>query len=325
MFNIPGALLEYQMSGSSLTYRNESGIWLDFRQRCLGPIFAEPMEQQLSDMLTRSTTARFNYDQLLRADIKTRYEAYQIGVAAGFLSPEEIRQQEGMAPGGIEFAPVPQALPSAVPTRLPVESRSAAVRCSHCNKMLAEVATPPYRSICPRCKTLNEIEGGQPQESNLISLFRALSRQPDQPNITVYTPPVNVEPAQVTFQRGAIELAAPPPAEVNVTTPDITVEVAAPDMTGVAEALTAVADRPNPAPEVHITTPDINIPATQVTFEKGAVQSPDISVQPANVTVNVPEQPAPVVNMSLPEPRPIHRKIKRDKDSNITEIVEEPA
>lgn len=160
MFNMPGPLLEYQMSGSSLTYRNESGIWLDFRQRCIGPIFAEPMEQQMSDLLTRSTTARFNYDQLLRADIKTRYEAYQIGLDAGFLTPEEVRRQEGLNPGAVDFAPVPAALPASIPTRLPVDrpllaprsmAVAAEVRCAN-GHLLAEAATPPYRFTCFRCK-----------------------------------------------------------------------------------------------------------------------------------------------------------------------------
>ena len=35
MLNIPGALIEYQMSGSSLTYRNDETIWTDFQRRCL--------------------------------------------------------------------------------------------------------------------------------------------------------------------------------------------------------------------------------------------------------------------------------------------------
>lgn len=143
MFNMPGPLLEYQMSGSSLVYRNETGIWLDFRQRCLGPIFAEPIEQQMSDMLTRSHTARFNYDQLLRADIKTRYEAYKLGIEAGFLSPEEVRKQEGLQPGGVDFAPVPAALPQAVPTLLPVNRTRSALedlRCRKCNGLAGRVS-----------------------------------------------------------------------------------------------------------------------------------------------------------------------------------------
>ena len=30
--------------------------------------------------------------------------------------------------------------------------KSAEVRCSGCSKLLAEVATPPYRLTCSRCK-----------------------------------------------------------------------------------------------------------------------------------------------------------------------------
>lgn len=38
---------------------------------------------------------RFNVDSILRADIKTRYEAYRIGIQSGFKTPNEIRKLEG--------------------------------------------------------------------------------------------------------------------------------------------------------------------------------------------------------------------------------------
>ena len=49
--------------------------------------------------------ARFNTDELLRADIKSRYEAHHIGIAAGFKTPNEVRKEEGLPPmlGGDEL------------------------------------------------------------------------------------------------------------------------------------------------------------------------------------------------------------------------------
>lgn len=41
---------------------------------------------------------RFNADAILRADIKTRYEAYRIGVQGGFLTPNESRVLENLPP-----------------------------------------------------------------------------------------------------------------------------------------------------------------------------------------------------------------------------------
>jgi hypothetical protein len=103
--------------------------------------------------------------------------------------------------------------------------------------------------------------------------------------------------------------------------PNVRVDVAAPDMSGVAEALQNVADRPQPNITVH--SPEVHVEPANVTFEQGAISTPEVRIEPPNVTVNVPKQPAAQVN--LPEPRPMRREIKRDTDNNIIEIVEVPA
>lgn len=41
---------------------------------------------------------KFNVDVILRADIKTRYEAYRNGVQGGFLRPNEVREKEELEP-----------------------------------------------------------------------------------------------------------------------------------------------------------------------------------------------------------------------------------
>lgn len=41
--------------------------------------------------------------ELLKADILTRYQAYQIGLAANFLQPDEVRFKENLAPLGLDF------------------------------------------------------------------------------------------------------------------------------------------------------------------------------------------------------------------------------
>lgn len=41
---------------------------------------------------------KFNVDAILRADLKTRYEAYRIGIQGGFLKPNEARAKEEMPP-----------------------------------------------------------------------------------------------------------------------------------------------------------------------------------------------------------------------------------
>ena len=164
MFNVPGALLEYQMSGSSLTYRNDETIWTDFQRRCLSPHYLEPMEQEMSDLLTRSTVARFNLDQLLRASAKERAEINEINIRSGVYDAEYAARREGIIPGAVDYAPVPQALPQAVPTRLPGDGPAGLapppmfaisramheIRCGQCGRVAGRVSGAA-EIVCKRC------------------------------------------------------------------------------------------------------------------------------------------------------------------------------
>lgn len=160
MFGIPGVLVEYAQSGTSLTYQNVAEVYRQFVQTSLAPNYLEPIEQELSDLLPRTTVARFNIKGLLRADIKTRFDVYAIGIDKGIITAEQAAQEEGYLPGDVEFSPIPFSEPSAVPTRLPIQLRSEAepVRCAGrrirngllttCGKLLAA----DWRGKCPRCK-----------------------------------------------------------------------------------------------------------------------------------------------------------------------------
>ncbi len=55
-------------------------------------------EQTLSLAFPRGTVVRANLDAVLRADTLTRYQAHQIGIAAGFLTLDEARELEHRAP-----------------------------------------------------------------------------------------------------------------------------------------------------------------------------------------------------------------------------------
>ena len=71
----------------------------------------------LDDELDAGYYLRFNVDAILRADLKTRYEAYRIGVQGGFLTPNEPRAKEELPPlpGGDQlyingsYVPITQA------------------------------------------------------------------------------------------------------------------------------------------------------------------------------------------------------------------------
>ena len=157
MFGIPGSLLDYVQPGSTLTYQNLEGEFTKWVRGGLWPYYLEEIEQEMSDLLTRSTVARFNVDGLLRADIRTRYDVYASGITSGVLTVEKAQELEGILPGDVEQAPIPFASPQAVPATLPV-ARSEPVRCDGtrilrgilrpCNKLLAEGV---FVGTCTRC------------------------------------------------------------------------------------------------------------------------------------------------------------------------------
>jgi HK97 family phage portal protein len=81
----------------SRTYSNVEQENLQLVRWSIQPI-AERIEQALSDLLVRGQVARFDYDTLLRTDTKSRFEAYQIGIANGFLTADEVRDMENRDP-----------------------------------------------------------------------------------------------------------------------------------------------------------------------------------------------------------------------------------
>jgi HK97 family phage portal protein len=160
MFGMPASLLDYASSGSSLTYQNVGMRFDDFLRRCLRPNYLVPIEQTMSDLLPRATVARFDADVLVLADIKTRYDTYGVGIDKQIISAEEARAFEGLAPGDTDNAPVPFSPPQAIPTALPIQTRSqpSELRCSGCGRKLAEAAGPGTTIVCQRCKTVNTTE-----------------------------------------------------------------------------------------------------------------------------------------------------------------------
>lgn len=97
LFGIPPHKLAAAVEGASLTYQNIEQSSLDsLRDTLMG--YLSPIEDALTRLLPRGQYARFNLDAVLRPDTKTRYEAHEIGLRAGFLTVEEVREMEGRGP-----------------------------------------------------------------------------------------------------------------------------------------------------------------------------------------------------------------------------------
>lgn len=60
--------------------------------------WTDSIEDLFSRMLPRPQRVKFNYDDLLRPDTTTRYQAYLLARTAATLSPNEIREKEGLDP-----------------------------------------------------------------------------------------------------------------------------------------------------------------------------------------------------------------------------------
>jgi HK97 family phage portal protein len=61
-----------------------------------GTNIQQELDRKLFDVTERSVfTTQFNIDDITKGDMKTRYEAHNTGIQAGFLTPKEVRDAEG--------------------------------------------------------------------------------------------------------------------------------------------------------------------------------------------------------------------------------------
>ena len=95
LFGVPARLMLAGVDGSSATYTNQQQEDLSFVRWTLMDYLRE-IESAITWLLPRGNTARFNLDAILRADTKTRYEAHKIGIDAGFLDSDDVREIEGL-------------------------------------------------------------------------------------------------------------------------------------------------------------------------------------------------------------------------------------
>lgn len=113
MFGLNAHLLNYSNPGSSLTYQNIGEVFSDAVRTSIKPGYMVPIEDAVSDALARGTTARFNTDELFRADIKTQADVYSTLVTAG-MQAEEAARRVGFDESA-ELAPMPlQSIPTGI-------------------------------------------------------------------------------------------------------------------------------------------------------------------------------------------------------------------
>lgn len=109
MFRVDPTLLGIPVDGKSLTYANLEQRGIHLVQFTLLPWIVR-LERTLTALLPRPQFAKFNVAGLQRADLKTRYEAYSIGLGgAPFLTVEEPREKEDLPTDVASMSKIPVA------------------------------------------------------------------------------------------------------------------------------------------------------------------------------------------------------------------------
>lgn len=106
IFKIQPALLGVMQSGS-MSYASVEQQHIQFVTLTLRPYIAK-IEEQYSRLLPGETFIRFNMEGLLRGDLSSRFAAYSQGIQAGFLSINDIRSLEDLAPIDSDSASIPR-------------------------------------------------------------------------------------------------------------------------------------------------------------------------------------------------------------------------
>jgi HK97 family phage portal protein len=102
-YRIPQHLINGS-GGDSQTYQNVESAGINFVRHTLLP-WMRRIEDAISESLPLDERVRFNADEFLRADLRTRVMAQQTQIQSGTLTPNEARAVEGREPydGGDAF------------------------------------------------------------------------------------------------------------------------------------------------------------------------------------------------------------------------------
>lgn len=102
-FGIPAHLLNAATgvagaSSSSMTYTNVAQIYGELLSLTLRPVYGDRIVEAMSSFLPRGTSVAFDYSEFIRPEESTRYNSAKVALDAGFLTVDEVRAKEGLAP-----------------------------------------------------------------------------------------------------------------------------------------------------------------------------------------------------------------------------------
>jgi len=103
--DMPSVFVGLGIQGQGIPYQNIVDAWVWFVREALIPSMRKLEEVHNEMLLPLAQRMTFRTEIFEKADTKGRYEAYKIGIDAGFLSVDDVRQLEDMRPLPPDAAP----------------------------------------------------------------------------------------------------------------------------------------------------------------------------------------------------------------------------
>ena len=232
LFRVPISLLGHPVSGA-MSFASVEAQNLSFVQHSLRPLL-ERLEQSLSALLPESDGfIKFNLDALLRGTTLERYEAYTKGLREGFLSLNDVRSIEDLAPigeAGDQFRVPLQNIDAAdakdvgLNLRADIVSKLVQVGFDPEEVLKAVEMVPIAHTGVPssQLQPISQIDSADPAAAYDVREARANGTVVNMPEpvVNVAAPNVNIEPAMVMLESPEVRVDAP---TVNVEAPKVEV------------------------------------------------------------------------------------------------------
>ena len=232
LFRVPVSLLGHPVSGA-MSFASVEAQNLSFVQHSLRPLL-ERLEQSLSALLPESDGfIKFNLDALLRGTTLERYEAYTKGLREGFLSLNDVRSVEDLAPigeAGDQFRVPLQNIDAAdakdvgLNLRADIVSKLVQVGFDPEEVLKAVEMVPIAHTGVPssQLQPIAQIDPTDPSAAYDVREARnnGTTINVPEPVVNVAAPNVNIEPAMVMLESPEVRVDAP---NVNVEAPKVEV------------------------------------------------------------------------------------------------------
>lgn len=241
LFRVPISLLGHPVAGA-MSFASVEAQNLSFVQHSLRPLL-ERLEQALSQLLPEPEGfIKFNLDALLRGTTLERFDAYTKGLREGFLSLNDVRSVEDLAPlgeAGDQYRVPLQNIDAAdardVGLKLRAEIASSLIQVGFDPKSVTEAVGLPEMTHTglpsTQLQQISTIDPADPTSLYEVNSREARSEQP-QMVVQVPEPTVNVAAPNVTIEPAMVMLESP---QVNVEAPNVSVDAPTVNVTNTIE------------------------------------------------------------------------------------------